>query len=259
MALTKLSLIGEQDGEGTLNRFWYFADPGNQGVRVLIDAFVIYVLPAILRVLTTAWEAKRIEAENVETGEVEVYDMQGAIGERTGDHLPVYNAWGFHLQPSISTLIKRGAKRFAGISEGSQNGGVPTGGELVDLNLLATLLKTVIGDAPGDLYSPGITRVIDQGPPVRRYFVNLSSAAWMRATTQNSRKSWLSGGGNAIVSRPPTVPRGIWEYSIMPDGHIVTRPDGTVDGPSDDDYVTQDPGPPSDDIRDDLLPPSGLP
>jgi hypothetical protein len=185
-------------GEELLNRFYYGAAGDNTSLNAvtLAETFFLTVVDKLLEILSQELAVTSVYAENLDDptdfAELAV-TSPGAIGERPGNYLSSFNAWGYTMG-STDRFIRTGGKRFGGVSEEDVDQGIldpnsPVYQTVIDF---AGFLDTPMTDAfdPNGLwqpvlYSPGNTAT--GGLP---WWAAVEPAQYVRLTTQNTRKPW---------------------------------------------------------------------
>lgn len=156
----------------------------------LITAFAaptVSIAAKLIAVVSTQYNLSKIVAFNyADPSDFTEYLTGGIAGLVTGDRLSSFNAWGFRY--ARNAIGERyGYKRFAGVAESDVQGQVPTAGAITRLNALAAVLPG-IATSGGTSFTAFIAKrplVIGVNPLGQPSF----SAAFIRITTQNSRKT----------------------------------------------------------------------
>lgn len=154
----------------------------------LANHFESDVLPDIAAVINENAFIVRVEYEQVIGGSNYIdHVLSSAIqGERTGEYLPKFNAWGFTYQRAARGE-RSGAKRFGMISESDVVSGGASGGIVALLNTLASTLESPISIGLVETWFPVILE--RPVPPSTTWgFHDLSGVRYARVTTQNTRK-----------------------------------------------------------------------
>lgn len=150
--------------------------------------FMAAVLPTLLDCVSDGYVVDNTLVEQVVGGTF--FNLTAPpldhVGHRTGDQLPLFNAWGFSY--NRAALGQRsGSKRFSIITETDQNQGNPSAGILVNLNSLGVALGTPLQFETVDAWYPVILeRPKFPGGPWGKH--GISSVSFTRVTTQSSRK-----------------------------------------------------------------------
>lgn len=120
----------------------------------------------------------------------EVQNIDTQTGDRTGESLASFVAWGYILNRT-NIDIRNGAKRFAGVSESDVDGNFPLASVLVDLDAVATALQETLILANEAELTPVIYR--------RDSFVDgtwfgsiVADSAFRKVSSQVSRKFKLA-------------------------------------------------------------------
>jgi hypothetical protein len=117
------------------------------------------------------------------------------VGARTGECLPPFVCYAFRKN-RVSSAVRNGQIRIAGVSEGDQANGVVAGGMTAALNAVATLFQTTISFGGGQtaLFQPRIFRAGRPAgpggvpPAVIQADFEIQSVVYTRISTQNTRK-----------------------------------------------------------------------
>lgn len=194
----KLTLVGSFASTTELLAVFYYRENENltgYNPTATLNSFDLNIFPTtgtkLMDNITTAvnysllkWEPVTDETQLV--GQVSI----NHTGLGSGDSLPPFCAYGFRYYPTV--LHRRsGYKRFAGVSENVQSGGVLTTsidawGDAVSVALGLTLLD---GDTNA-VYEPVIlSRVLNGEPRVPPVATFINEIAMQRnVSTQNTRK-----------------------------------------------------------------------
>jgi len=168
--------------------------------------FVVSVLPQITPLTTsllvyTSLEARELDIDTGElvNGETFLIPTAMGTGESSAEALPPFVTWTYkYLRPSSN--FRHGFKRFSGINESQQAGGVPTAAVATALNLLADSLADVLpawtianGEPDTAITNAGATPCVLQrmlnGDPLDPINVGLvTSVVFSKIGTQNTRK-----------------------------------------------------------------------
>jgi len=172
-----------------INRFHYVGQTaGTPDLSTFVGNFITNVLTALADITHVDVNYVEIDVQHLTAGGAFLIDPIGFFGNVTsGDSLPPFVAFDFTLLRH-GLGERNGYKRFAGVGEVSQSGGVITAGALTLANTLATKLNMLISDGVID-FEPAIQRKqinhVAQIPP--KYF-NVSSVIYARIGSQNTRK-----------------------------------------------------------------------
>jgi len=155
----------------------------------LASAFVTQHLPAIKNIVSNAMVFRRVEVYNVSNG-TGYYDNNLSptqAGTRSGDALPLFNAWGFQYNRVIAGK-RHGYKRFGLVSESDTTGDGPTAAMATILNTSATTLGSPLTVGAIQQWFPEILERKPTGvyPWTSHAILNVQ---YKRITTQNSRKT----------------------------------------------------------------------
>lgn len=171
-----------------MNVYYFRQENGSDGAQALAEAFEQVILPNIVAIQHSSVTHTEIEVINV-FDEEDFYSLaltSGNVGERTGEVLPRFNAWGFTILRA-TRLVRNGSKRIAGIAEGDILNGVPAGGFLSTLNGYADALAATLEDSNGNAWDLKIPKGPWVGATVP-LAMPISGVIFAQATTQNSRK-----------------------------------------------------------------------
>ena len=161
----------------------------------LVNHFESDIIPDIAAVLNENSFITRVECEQVIGGSNYIDHILDPVvqGERTGEYLPIFNAWGFTYQRAAHGE-RSGSKRFGLVSETDVVSGAASGPIVALLNTLATTLFNPISIGLVETWFPIILErppVVDEGPPIVYGpwgFHDLAGVIYKRVTTQNTRK-----------------------------------------------------------------------
>lgn len=134
------------------------------------------------------------KADGVDVGNSGFYTIPLAeqAGQDTAEPLPPFVTWTFqYTRPS--SVFRHGYKRFAGVTEGNQNKGIPSALGLAALNELADVLKAdvklndALVNAP--YIEPALVQREKNGQPVDPdVWYKPSTVQFKKVGSQNSRK-----------------------------------------------------------------------
>ena len=204
--LFKLDLKGNISGKLAVNTFFYRANTADFNSANVVLEFDASVLPEIAAVEGLRKGYDEIACINLfdETDD-SVQTPTTAAGLITGEDGGGHSSIPFNLA-SLTRAIRNGAKRFGPLSETYNADGVITGGGMLTaLDNLADAIEANLDLGSGHSVSPVIVKRIpyELTDPVRTAYrlpENLGESDYsllaaaipvLRATTQNSRKSWV--------------------------------------------------------------------
>lgn len=177
-------------GADCSNVFFYLQNTGTGGAEELATQWELDVLPAVLDIMSTGVDMESIEVENLEdTGDF-FNIVNTDSGDRSGEGLSNFYAWGF-LYATTNRKIRSGGKRFSGVNETDVAAGEPTAAMDVILAATAATLEETVSEGGGAndyfpvLHTDG--NVATGGAPLD---VLLNSISFARLTTQNTRKTF---------------------------------------------------------------------
>lgn len=140
-----------------LNVFYYKQlTPGvtSEGAAHLAGEFEAILGPPIRNIQNEAIIWQSLEVANIIPGPDFVTNpYTNVTGQVSGESLPPFVTWSYRLNRSTSAS-RNGQKRFAGVTETSQDDGVPISGFVPILNSVGILLDDTLGGPPprhGDL------------------------------------------------------------------------------------------------------------
>lgn len=191
------------DGPECRNVFYYKQiTPGgvSEGADALLAAFQTGLYPDIDAIQNVVINTREIRVENIVAGfdnAVATFGVGTEVGQRGGECLPPYAAWAFKLH-RLSTAVRNGQKRFAGVSESDQVNGIATGTIIPLLNACASSLDKILGGPVPDTatYQPRIFRAAREEdtipakiiPALLQADFDIADASFTGVSTQNSRK-----------------------------------------------------------------------
>lgn len=174
--------------EQCMNSYYFQQVEGAGGAEDLALAFIESILPEILNIQSSGVTHDNIEVTNYD--DLEDFHTEALtsanVGSRSGEALPRFNAWAFRILRA-SRNSKNGWKRFAGITETDQSGGVAAAGMSTALDAVAAVLGVRLSDVNGnswDMKIPG-SQFAAPGIPVPH---PTAGSEYVKITTQNSRK-----------------------------------------------------------------------
>jgi hypothetical protein len=195
MTILKAVVSHTQNRGSGINRFYYHSALENPSLEDFVAGLLDQVINRLLIVAVDELVLKTVYAENLDTGEAFISDLEDANGQQIGDAAPSYNTWTFHLQPHLTHTIKRGRKAFPGVGEFQTAGDIPGAGADAMLNYLGEGLSMAI-EVNEVLFTPMLVRFSD--PPNSRYTyaISIASAVFRHISTQNSRKNFTGSGSS---------------------------------------------------------------
>lgn len=146
------------------------------------------VLPAIQDVVATVMSFSRVEVYNVTngTGYADFLIIPAVSGDRSGEQLPQFNAWGFKYNRK-NVGERSGGKRFGVISESDQNDGFPLSAMVTILNATAATLAAPIMEGIVETWFPVILhKPVPLSYPWTSH--DIAGVQFTQITSQNSRK-----------------------------------------------------------------------
>jgi len=182
-----LQMFYDIGGEECSNRFFYSSESLGNDAATLGLAFVANVLPEIGACLSSVFSSQVFRIRNVDDDTDFTEFATTETGLRASVIESPWAAWGFQLLPT-SYLVRKGAKRFAGVADVDVTDSLPVSGVQDELDALAVALGTSIASG-GVTYVPVIFSPPNQSHPGTLYN-EVGSAIFKRYTTQNSRKPW---------------------------------------------------------------------
>ena len=174
-----------------VNIFYYKDDETgpNVGLSQIAIAFVADVLAVIEVMQSELLEGVDVRVRKLGGTVEEVQNIDTRTGERPGEALPSFNAWGYILNRT-NIDIRNGAKRFAGVAEGDVDGNFPVSAIQVDLDNIAIALQATLILANDAELTPVIYRRDTFEDP--SWFGSIvADSAFTKVTTQVSRKFTL--------------------------------------------------------------------
>lgn len=174
-------------GEEFSNRFYYQQLNGGGGAPALANGVITDLIPAIAlaQVDTVSWLLVEVTNLN-DLGDFIAQPIVPIInGDRLGQGMPSFNAWGFKLERT-SREMRPGSKRIVGVGEADTSGNDPTGAMLTILQGVAGAFDANISFGVDNEWAPRLVREAPGGVVVVSVPVVNSSFRWL--TTQNSRK-----------------------------------------------------------------------
>lgn len=175
-------------GETLMNVYTYYHLEGEGGAQELAEAFEASVLPDIQAIQNIGVVHDDLNVLNYNDDE-DFYVMtlgSSYVGGVSGEAFPRYNAWGYILNRA-TRQVRNGGKRYAGVSENWQTGGVANAGTaLTALEALAITLGARLSDVSGNSWELKIPSFV--GGPAIPIPQPISEVTYDKMTTQNSRK-----------------------------------------------------------------------
>lgn len=183
-----LQMFYDINGQECSNRFYYTeisvtaGDSNDLGL-----AFVADVLPAIGAAVSSLFSNQIFRIKNLDDFSDFSEFATTQVGLRSPTIQSTWDAWGFWMIGQ-DYRVRKGAKRFAGVSDSDVQDGEPVAAVVDELTALsAALVATVSGSTTS--YKP-----ILYSPPNQSHAglltPQITSAPFKRFTTQNSRKPW---------------------------------------------------------------------
>jgi len=194
----ELVLEGTCEGQPTRNVFYYLQTNGvADAAQELIDAFMNDVLQAVRATVTTATIYTNIFCKNLDNLEdfASFTISPSQAGNVDADTLPPFVCWSY-IYRRATLAVHNGWKRFAGVPETFQDGGVAAGGGTSALLVaVADSLEDALSNVAGDSFNPVImrkTRVPATGPLDHYDYEEFPCAGvdYVHIGTQNTRKSY---------------------------------------------------------------------
>jgi hypothetical protein len=185
----ELTLKATMKLQQIINRFHYVGQSaGTPDLPTFAANWITGVLTHVADITHVDVNYLEIDIQHLTPGGAFLIDPVSFFGNVTsGDSLPPFVAFDFTLLRH-GLGERNGYKRFAGVGEVSQNGGVITSGALSLANTLATAMHGLISDGVID-FEPAVQRKqinhVAQVPP--KYF-SISSVIYARIGSQNTRK-----------------------------------------------------------------------
>lgn len=194
--LYEVKLIHEVQGQGGLNRHYYYDEDAETSAEIVCDTFFEFVLPHYMSNTTTQTTYKAIVAEDkLNTGNKFVLSLDGVTGDIANcDTEPSFLAWGFGL--IAYSDFKQGGKRVAGVCDGAVTAGIPSSQIVIDLltDLAEQYAISYLLEA-GSYLVPVLARNLGDG--ITWVVSSIVTGFFSRVTTQNSRKP--NHGGGVII------------------------------------------------------------
>lgn len=189
MAIGDLYFLRDQYtvlGENAENRYFISQIAGGSGFAQLAVAWVAGPQVNVKSIQSSAAVYVQLDiVNNDDTTDFGIVGTAGA-GVRVGQALPPYAAWAFRLQ-TTDRRVRTGTKRFGGVSEDDQAGGIRDAGVIASMDGLENALESTFS-AGGDVYevvlwTPG--NGATGGLPLQ---VPISVVRFASLSTQSSRK-----------------------------------------------------------------------
>lgn len=184
-------LYRTRSGEGIdcLNVFYYENLIVGGSAATLNGAFVDELLPLILDVVNVAQEVVNMESINLYDETDFHVSIYASGGNRVGTYLPAFVGYAFRLNRA-SRALRNGRKTFAGVTEEDiEAAGEPVVAFQPVLDALAVGLSAELTDpVNGSVWRPRIVR-LDPVTGLPQITIGLSSAQFVRVSSQNSRKT----------------------------------------------------------------------
>jgi len=191
MALNDVFKLVLKSNQGVVeinNIFHYRQTFGVTGGSILAQEFINEVFPAIQSVVSDQVTFVGVEYLNYDDNSDFGIDasIAGETGDRPGEPLPTFNAWGFQYNRETRDT-RNGSKRFSPISELDQAYGSPTAPMLTVLQACASSLGQYINIGGTEIWQPVIARLTPDGSTVL-LTNDVKNVTYTRLTSQVSRK-----------------------------------------------------------------------
>lgn len=180
----EMKMFTEYLGQTCLNIFHFELTAGSGNATDLANAWVLQKLPSIKACSSVDVTFKRLETKSILIPTIFDVRALSGTGNQTGSNLGPHDAWSFKYT-SARTDAKDGGKRFTGVSETFQDGGLPTPVQSLILQGVEAELETTV-DGVLSTYRPRI-RGVRRG--VLGEFLNaITDVTFIGQYTQNTRK-----------------------------------------------------------------------
>jgi len=216
--LTDVQSFGNQE---VMNRYFYYNPDSDVTSESVANVWAGFVLPNVLATQSNHLSHTHIAVEELVTGsDKHVLNLSGVSGGQGGDYLNPFMAYGFSLFPK-SGNFRAGGKRYAGVTEDEISDGVPTASFQILLDLLAADLNNdLIVNTSLETVTPVLARW--DGKQNLWTVTPVLQSAFVRMTTQNSRKPYKGGGSFSFASMNTPI---AGDVNGIPTG--LTLPTGT--------------------------------
>ncbi len=195
--LFKLYDVQQYDSsELGLNRYWFWNPSATEvSAQAVGEAFVNDWLDTIRGIQSQWVDHLDIGVEEVIEGvDTALVNVLSGVGSRGGNSQPSFTQFSFYLRP-VGPVIKRGGKRYMGVSEDDTNNNVATGTIGNQLENVRQLLMTGLQAGTVDLVHAVVRRFLSGGSVFYRVSP-VVGAAYRAISTQRSR---LAGNGTLSI------------------------------------------------------------
>ena len=180
----RLKFTLQSDGQIFQNVYYYLGLTNNATAENLAEGWQIQKTAALRDLISVNSNFLTVSAENLSSAEADyVYNYVGISGNRAGENMPTFTAWGFELVVTSAT-IRNGAKRIGPIAEGDVLNNNASAGMIALLDAWATDIQIPVQFGGVDTFQLGVFRANQLGTS----YTPVTDVVYKRVTTQNSRK-----------------------------------------------------------------------